>query len=118
VKYGHFDEKSSEYVVTRPDTPTPWINYIGEGDFGGIVTNTGGGYSFDKDPRNKRILRYRYNNIPMDRPGRYVYIRDAKTKEYCYSDSAKFFCCGDLCQSCSRHRYSSQYRRNHLPQYN
>jgi len=82
VKYGHFDEKSSEYVVTRPDTPTPWINYIGEGDFGGIVTNTGGGYSFDKDPRNKRILRYRYNNIPMDRPGRYVYIRDAKSKEY------------------------------------
>ncbi len=82
MKYGYFDEGAREYVVTRPDTPTPWINYIGSGKYGGIVSNTGGGYSFHKDPQNRRITRYRYNSIPMDRPGRYIYIRDAATGEY------------------------------------
>ncbi len=82
MQYGYFDQKANEYVITRPDTPTPWINYIGSGKYGGIVSNTGGGYSFHKDPRNRRLTRYRYNNIPMDRPGRYVYIRDAATGEY------------------------------------
>ena len=82
MKYGYFDEQAREYVITRPDTPTPWINYIGSGKYGGIISNTGGGYSFHKDPQNRRITRYRYNSIPMDRPGRYIYIRDAVTGEF------------------------------------
>ncbi len=82
MRYGYFDKKNKEYVVTRPDTPTPWINYIGSGNFGGIVSNTGGGYSFHKDPQNRRVTRYRYNNIPMDRPGRYIYIRNKDNGEY------------------------------------
>lgn len=82
MKFGHFDVESNEYVIERPDTPTPWINYIGGGQYGGIVSNTGGGYSFDKDPKNKRLLRYRYNSIPIDQPGRYLYIRDEKTEEF------------------------------------
>lgn len=82
MKFGYFDERAREYVITRPDTPTPWINYIGSGKYGGIVSNTGGGYSFYKDPQNRRITRYRYNSIPVDRPGRYVYIRDTATGEY------------------------------------
>ncbi len=80
--YGYFDEAAREYVITRPDTPTPWINYIGEGRYGGIVSNTGGGFSFDRDPRNRRVTRYRYNGIPMDQPGRYVYLRDQDSGEY------------------------------------
>jgi len=80
--YGYFDETAREYVITRPDTPTPWLNYIGEGRYGGIVSNTGGGYSFDRDPRNRRVTRYRYNSIPVDQPGRYVYLRDQETGEY------------------------------------
>ena len=77
--YGYVDEEAREYVVTRPDTPTPWINYLGEGSYGGIVSNTGGGYSFDRDPRSRRVSRYRYNGIPADQPGRYVYLRDQET---------------------------------------
>ncbi len=77
--YGYVDEEAREYVVTRPDTPTPWINYLGEGRYGGIVSNTGGGYSFDRDPRNRRVSRYRYNGVPADQPGRYVYLRDQQT---------------------------------------
>jgi cellobiose phosphorylase len=81
-EYGYFDEAAREYVITRPDTPTPWINYIGEGRYGGIVSNTGGGYSFDRDPRNRRVTRYRYNAVPADQPGRYVYLRDQETGEF------------------------------------
>jgi cellobiose phosphorylase len=80
--YGYFDEDAREFVITRPDTPTPWINYLGEGRYGGIVSNTGGGFSFDRDPRNRRVTRYRYNSIPADQPGRYIYLRDQKTGDY------------------------------------
>lgn len=80
--YGYFDEANREYVITRPDTPTPWINYLGEGAYGGIISNTAGGYSFDRDPRNRRVTRYRYNAIPVDQPGRYIYLRDQDTEIY------------------------------------
>ncbi|MBU0573938.1 MAG: glycosyl transferase, partial [Candidatus Margulisbacteria bacterium] len=82
MKYGYFDNEKKEYVLTRPDTPTPWINYIGGGEYGGIVSNTAGGYSFDRDPKNKRITRYRYNSVPIDQPGRYVFIRDDESGKY------------------------------------
>ena len=80
--YGYFDEAAREYVITRPDTPTPWINYLGAGRYGGIISNTAGGYSFDRDPRNRRVSRYRYNSIPDDQPGRYVYLRDQDSGEF------------------------------------
>jgi len=82
MKYGRFDTENNEYVIEKPDTPTPWINYIGSGLYGGIVSNTGGGYSFDRDPKNKRILRYRYNSIPVDQPGRYIYIKDEQKEVF------------------------------------
>jgi cellobiose phosphorylase len=80
--YGFFDGEAREYVITRPDTPTPWFNYIGEGRYGGIISNAGGGFSFDRDPKNRRVSRYRYNAIPMDQPGRYVYIRDMESGKF------------------------------------
>jgi len=81
-KYGYFDIENKEFVITRPDTPLPWINYLGEKDYCAIISNTAGGYSFYKDPKELRILRYRYNNIPLDRGGRYLYIRDNKSRHY------------------------------------
>jgi cellobiose phosphorylase len=74
--YGHFDDKNREYVITRPDTPTPWINYLGCEAYFGIVSNTAGGYSFYRDARLRRLTRYRYNNAPFDFGGRYIYLRD------------------------------------------
>ena len=81
MNYGYFDKENNEYVVTRPDTPTPWINYLGQGKYGGIISATAGGYSFYKDPRNCRVTRYRYNGVPMDRPGRYIYISVIRKRE-------------------------------------
>jgi cellobiose phosphorylase len=80
--YGYYDEATGEYVITRPDTPTPWINYLGRGSYGGIISNTAGGFSFDRDPKNRRVTRYRYNAIPVDQPGRYVYLRDQDSGVY------------------------------------
>ena len=82
VRYGHFDDDLREYVITRADTPLPWINYLGSGDYLGIISNTAGGYSFFRDARLRRITRYRYNNAPLDVGGRYVYLRDEETGEY------------------------------------
>lgn len=76
MQYGFFDDGKREYVITRPDTPWPWINYLGNHDFYSLVSNTAGGYSFYKDARLRRITRYRYNNVPMDVGGKYFYIND------------------------------------------
>lgn len=82
MRYGYFDENKREYVITNPKTPTPWMNYLGNGDFGGIISATGGGVTFDGDPSNRRITRYRFQGVPIDRPGRYLYIRDEATGDY------------------------------------
>jgi cellobiose phosphorylase len=76
MKYGYFDDNQKEYVIKKPDTPLPWINYLGTEDFYGIISNTAGGYCFYQDARMRRLTRYRYNNIPMDSNGRYLYIKD------------------------------------------
>jgi len=82
LKYGYFDDENKEYVITRPDTPLPWINYLGCESYFGIISNTAGGYSFYKDARLRRLTRYRYNNVPTDFGGRYLYIRNNQTSEF------------------------------------
>ncbi|HOT98829.1 MAG TPA: glycosyl transferase [bacterium] len=76
MKYGYFDDEKREYVITRPDTPLPWINYLGCEAYFGILSNTAGGYSFYRDARLRRLTRYRYNNVPFDFGGRLIYLRD------------------------------------------
>ena len=76
MKFGYFDDAKREYVITRPDTPLPWINYLGNEDYFGMISNTAGGYSFYRDARLRRLTRYRYNNVPLDAGGRYLYLRD------------------------------------------
>lgn len=76
MKFGHFDDNAREYVITNPKTPYPWINYLGNEDFFGLVSNTAGGYTFYKDAKFRRLTRYRYNNVPVDNGGKYFYIND------------------------------------------
>ncbi len=82
MSFGHFDDAQREYVITRPDTPLPWLNYLGNEAYFGIISNTAGGYSFYKDARLRRLTRYRYNNAPRDIGGRYLYLRDNADGEY------------------------------------
>lgn len=79
MRFGYFDDDRREYVITNPETPWPWINYLGNEDFFSIISNTAGGYAFYKDAKFRRITRYRYNNVPMDNGGRYFYINDGGT---------------------------------------
>ncbi|MBQ3038029.1 MAG: glycosyl transferase, partial [Clostridia bacterium] len=80
-KYGHFNDKGNEFIVTRYDTPLPWTNYLSNGDYCAIVSSTGGGFSFYKSHHAHMILRREQRNVISDRPGRYVYIRDNDTNE-------------------------------------
>ena len=82
MKYGYFDDRNREYVITQPDTPLPWMNYLGCQAYFGIISNTAGGYSFYRDARLRRISRYRYNQVPFDVGGRYIYLRDDETNEF------------------------------------
>ena len=82
MQYGAFDDTCREYVITRPDTPLPWINYLGSEEYFGLISNTAGGYSFFRDARLRRLTRYRYNNVPLDGGGRYLYLRDDASGEF------------------------------------
>ena len=78
-QYGHFEDVTREFVITDPATPWPWINYLGTEDFFSLISNTAGGYCFCRDAKFRRILRYRYNGVPMDNGGRYYYIKEGDT---------------------------------------
>jgi cellobiose phosphorylase len=77
MKFGHFDDGNKEYVITTPNTPYPWINYLGSDRFFGLISHRGGGYTFYRDARLRRLLRFRYNNVPTDSGGRLFYVREA-----------------------------------------
>ncbi len=80
MRYGYFDEAEKEYIIDRPDTPAPWANYLGSPEYGAIISNNAGGYSFEKSGANGRIIRYIFNQF--DQPGRYIYLRDDDTADY------------------------------------
>lgn len=82
MQFGYFDDKNKEYVITKPDTPAPWANYLGSPEYGAIISNNAGGYSFEKSGANGRIIRYRFNGVASDQPGRYIYLRDLEDGEY------------------------------------
>ncbi len=82
MQYGYFDDVAKEYVITRPDTPLSWSNYLGSTEYGAIITNNAGGYGFYRSGARGRFLRLNFNSIPMDQPGRYFYLRDRESGDY------------------------------------
>ncbi|MGA3136696.1 MAG: glycosyl hydrolase family 65 protein [Terracidiphilus sp.] len=82
MQFGHFDDANKEYVIDRPDTPRSWSNYLGSTEYGAIITNNAGGYSFYKSAARGRFMRLRFNSLPMDQPGRYIYLHDHLSKDY------------------------------------
>ena len=80
MQYGYFDDRAREYVITRPDTPAPWANYLGSPRYGALISSNAGGYSFVKSGANGRILRYVFNQF--DQPGRYLYLRDNEDGDF------------------------------------
>jgi len=81
-QYGYYTEDNREFVITDPRTPRPWFNYMWNSQYAGLISHTGGGFSFLESPRDNRISRMRYNCLPWDRPGRYVMVKDTATGKY------------------------------------
>ncbi len=82
MRYGYFDDENREYVIDNPCTPMSWVNYLGTSEYCGIISNNASGYGFYQSPKSARLTRFRFNSIPMDRPGRYIYIRDNEDGDY------------------------------------
>ncbi len=82
MKFGYFDDKAKEYVIERPDTPRSWSNYLGSTEYGAIITNNAGGYSFYMSAAQGRLTRLRFDDVPIDQPGRYIYVRDKNSGDY------------------------------------
>jgi cellobiose phosphorylase len=81
TKYGHFSEDGKEFVITTPRTPRPWANVVTNGDFGFIVSQTGGGYSWKSNAQLNRITRWEQDMI-KDEWGKYLYVRDNETEKF------------------------------------
>lgn len=81
-KYGYFSKDGREFIITDPRTPRPWFNYMWNENYAGLISHTGGGFSYMDTPRDNRLTRMRYNCLPWDRPGRYVIVKDADTGKY------------------------------------
>jgi N,N'-diacetylchitobiose phosphorylase len=82
MRYGRFDDEAKEYVITRPDTPQSWSNYLGSTEYGAIITNNAGGYGFYQSGARGRFMRLRFNSVPMDQPGRTFYLRDRENGDF------------------------------------
>ena len=82
MQYGYFDDDAREYIITRPDTPQSWSNYLGSTEYGAIITNNAGGYGFYQSGARGRFLRLRFNSVLLDQPGRYFYLRDKASGDY------------------------------------
>ncbi|HPY77845.1 MAG TPA: hypothetical protein PLQ45_08395, partial [Anaerohalosphaeraceae bacterium] len=82
MQYGYFDDANKEYVIQRPDTPRSWSNYLGSTEYGAILTNNAGGYSFFRSAARGRFMRMRFNAIPSDQPGRYIYLHDRDSRDF------------------------------------
>lgn len=81
-KYGYLSSDHREFIITDPLTPRPWFNYMWNDNYGGLISHTGGGFSFLDTPRDNRLTRMRYNSLPWDRPGRYIMLRDNETANF------------------------------------
>lgn len=82
MRYGYFDDEAKEYVITHPDIPRSWSNYLGDTRYGAIITDNAGGYGFYQSGARGRFLRLLFTGVPMDQPGRYLYLRDQGSSDY------------------------------------
>ncbi|MFZ1289592.1 MAG: glycosyl hydrolase family 65 protein [Melioribacteraceae bacterium] len=80
TKYGFFTDDGSEYVIKNPKTPKPWVNVISNGNHGVIVSQTGGGFSWNEHSEFNRITRW-HQDLIQDNWGKFFYIRNNKTNE-------------------------------------
>ena len=123
MRFGYFDDQAKEYVIERPDTPRSWANYLGSKEYGAIITNNGGGYSFHMSAAQGRLMRLRFDDVPTDQPGRYIYLRDKESGDYWSNawqpvgkplDQYKTTCRHGTAYTIINSQYSKDRNGNHL----
>ncbi|MCS7151197.1 MAG: hypothetical protein NZ928_02275 [Endomicrobia bacterium] len=82
TKYGNFSKDGTEFVIKRPDTPRPWINYLTNGRYCLLISQVASGYSFYLDCEKNRITRWAPQNYLYENPGRFLFIYDVETGKY------------------------------------
>ena len=112
MRYGYFDNENREYVIERPDAPVSWTNYLGVRDLCTVISHNAGGYSFYQNAEHQRITRFRANGVPLDRPGRYVYLRDDETGVYVLKDRRRRRPCSSAHALARPARAATRRRRN------
>jgi len=81
MKYGYFSKNGKEFIITRYDTPKPWINYLTNGRYTSLISQVGGGYSFYLDAAIHPITHRGIQLLLEGVPGKFVYLRDNDTGE-------------------------------------
>ena len=75
TKYGYFTDDGTEYVINEPVTPKPWVNVISKGDYGLVVSQAGGGFSWRQHSNFNRITRWN-QDLVQDNWGKFLYLKD------------------------------------------
>ncbi|HSP87261.1 MAG TPA: hypothetical protein VLN45_03955, partial [Ignavibacteriaceae bacterium] len=80
TKYGYFTEDGNEYVITNCKTPKPWVNVISNGNYGLVISQSGGGFSWETHSEFNRLNRW-HQDLILDNWGKYFYIKNNETNE-------------------------------------
>jgi cyclic beta-1,2-glucan synthetase len=79
--YGGFSADGREYIIDwQPGhtTPAPWSNVIANPNFGFLITEAGGGYTWAENSGENRLTPWR-NDPVLDPPAEALYFRDEET---------------------------------------
>jgi len=82
--FGGFTRDGREYVITtapgRP-TPAPWVNVLANANFGSVVSESGGAYTWNENAQSFRLTPW-HNDPITDASGEAFYIRDEETGRF------------------------------------
>ncbi len=81
---GGFSRDGREYVTILARgraTPAPWVNVIANPQFGTVVSESGGGYTWAENSHEYRLTPW-YNDPVMDTSGEAIYIRDEESGRF------------------------------------
>lgn len=81
TKYGYFTADGKEFIIKDYKTPKPWVNVISNGNYGLIVSQVNGGFSWITHSNLNRLTRWN-QDLVQDNWGKYIYLRDEKTGRY------------------------------------